>query len=123
MQPFKQFFSEREDNLDRQPSSELSKPHAKQKIKDLLNLVDQINKAVDAAQHEIEAQTYTRDEAEALKHKISQLSQDLEGTRLPPEAEGKLGPAYTSLQRLPVRDSVETAIKEAVRILGDLLSK
>lgn len=123
MQPFKQFFSEREDNLMRQPAAELSKPQAKQKIRDLLNLVDQINKAVDAAQREIESQTYTRDEAEALKQKISQLSQDLEGTRLPPEAEGKLGPAYTSLQRLPVRDSVESAIKEAVQILGDILSR
>lgn len=123
MQPFKQFFSEREDNLARQPSAELSRPQAKQKIKDLLNLVDQINAAVDAAQKEIESQTYTRDEAEALKQKISQLSQDLEGTRLPPEAEGKLGPAYTSLQRLPVKDSVETAIKEAVQILSDILNR
>ena len=123
MRSFKQFFSERDDNLARQPSDELSKPHAKQRIRDLLNLVDQINKAVDAAQQEIESQTYTRAEAEALKQRIAQLSQDLEGTRLPPEAEGKLGPAYTSLQRLPVKDSVETAIKEAVQMLGDILNR
>ena len=123
MQPFKQFFSEREDNLMRQPTQELPKPQAKQKIRDLLNLVDQINRAVDAAQKEIESQTYTREEAEALKQKISELSQDLEGTRLPPEAEGKLGPAYTSLQRLPVKDSVQHAIREAVQILGRILNK
>tara|TARA_R110000772_G_scaffold239593_1_gene351653 strand:- start:515 stop:889 length:375 start_codon:yes stop_codon:yes gene_type:complete len=121
MQTFKQFFSEDDSTITY--DKELPAQEAKGKVDELLALINQINRAIDTAQNEIESQTYTRSEAETLKQRIAALSKDLEGTRLPPEAEGQAGRGFTKLSKLH-RDNTEysTSIAEAIEIFKHIVS-
>tara|TARA_A100001011_G_scaffold384206_1_gene456527 strand:+ start:1059 stop:1442 length:384 start_codon:yes stop_codon:yes gene_type:complete len=125
MQTFSNYFrklsEDHPDETPRQPMGALSKQQAGDKVQQLIALVDGINARVDRVQSEIESHDFTPEEAEALKERIAALARDLEGTRLPPEAEKLAGTTTTTLSGLNYPESVQHIMKEAVGILKNIL--
>ena len=125
MQTFSNYFhkvsEDHPDETPRSPAGELPKKVAGAKVKELINIVDSINKAVDKVQHDIEQTNFSREEAEVLKDRISALARDLEGTRLPPEAHGVAGSAYTALSGMKFPEHVEQVMREAVGLLKGII--
>lgn len=98
MQTFKEFYSDgggAPDEAPRGQAPELDNRMAKMKSQQLINLRKQI------AQHKAAAQsgqaTLSPEDVERLKHMVSKAAGELEGTRLPPEAEGAARDAYRDL--------------------------
>lgn len=125
MQTFSKYFNtvseDHPDETPRSPAGELPKRVAGAKVKELINLVNSINNAVDKVQADIEQSDFSREEAELLKDRISALARDLEGTRLPPEAHGAAGSAYTALSGMNFPEHVEHIMKEAVALLKSVI--
>lgn len=127
MQTFKEFFGPTDgspDEAPRRPTAELGPRVAKMKSKQLINLRKQI------AQHRAAAEsgqaTLSPEDVERLKHMISKTAGELEGTRLPPEAEGAARDAYRDLMAMgeSTRDpGVKQALLEATGMLKDLIGK
>ena len=98
METFKEFFTDAggaPDESHRGQAPELDSRVAKVKSKQLMNLRDRI------AQHRTAAETGERtlspEDVERLKHMVSKTASELEGSRLPPEAEGAARDAYRDL--------------------------
>lgn len=125
MQTFSNYFhkvsEDHPDETPREPAGELPPKVAGAKVRELIGLVNSINKAVDKVQADIEQHEFSREEAEILKSRISALARDLEGTRLPPEAHGAAGSAYTALSGMNFPEHVEHVMKEAVELLKNIL--
>jgi len=123
MQTFSNYFNKVSEDIEYAPRGsvrELPKPIAQSKVAELINIVDSINKAVDKVQHDIEQTEFTEQEAAVLKGRIAALARDLEGTRLPPDAEGLAGAATTTLSGMNFPESVQHIMKEVVHLLEGL---
>lgn len=126
MQTFKEFYSDgggAPEEAPRAQSPELDPRMAKVKSKQLINLRKQI------AQHRAAAETGTGtlspEDVERLKHMVSKTASELEGSRLPPEAEGAARDAYRDLVAMgeSTQDaSMKRTLMEASKVLKGLLT-
>ena len=124
MQTFSKYFNKVEEDIEDIPRGqvrELPGSVAKSKVAELINIVDAINNAVDKVQHDIEQTEFSAQEAEMLKDRIAALARDLEGTRLPPDAEGLAGAATTALSGMEFPESVQHIMKEAAELLKSII--
>ena len=128
MQTFKEFYNDdiggHPDETPRGMTPELGPRMAKVKSKQLINLRKQI------AQHRAAAEkgqtTLSPEDVARLKHMIAKTAGELEGTRLPPEAEGAARDAYRDLKAMgeSTQDShIKQAILEAIAPLEQLIGK
>jgi hypothetical protein len=102
------------------PSGQLPRREASSKVKQLLDLVNGIQQAVDAAQETLANQEFSPDEVNILQQRIASLAKDLEGTHLPPEAEGKAAAGYSALSGMNFPESVQPMVNEALQLLEDI---
>ena len=129
METFKEFYSSNtttvEENPDteiRSPVPELGRRESKMKAAQLINLVDGIQSAVDKVQADLQQTEFSPEEVALLHKRIATLARDLEGTRLPPEAEGKAAAGYSALSKLNFPESVQPLVSEALELLKDIIS-
>ena len=126
MQTFKGYYQENthlnedphDDRVD--PSPALPRKVASVKVRQLLDLVNGIQRAVDAAQETLANQEFTPEEVDILQKRISALAKDLEGTELPPEAQGKAAAGYSALSGIQFPESVQPLVNEALKIFEDI---
>lgn len=124
MQTFSKYFNKVSEDVEEVPRAqvrELPPNLAKSKVAELVGIVDAINRAVDKVQKDIEQTEFTEDEANVLKDRIAALARDLEGTRLPPDAEGLAGSATTALSGMKFPESVQHIMKEAAELLKSII--
>ena len=98
MQSFKEFFNETDSlpgDSPRDQPPELKPRVAKMKSRQLIQLRKQI--ARHRAHAESGNRTLSPEDVERLKHMVSKTAGELEGSRLPPEAEGAARDAYRDL--------------------------
>ena len=123
MRTFKEYFSDA-DTAVRDPRPEMKRGDVRVKTTELLKLRDQI-KQHRAAAATRESQPLSPEEVEALKHRISSIASELEGSRLPIDAEGAAADAYNDL--VAMGESAEDegyshALFEAADMLRGFLS-
>lgn len=126
MQTFKEFFSDAggsPEETSRGQAPELDPRLARVKSKQLMNLRAQI------AQYRAAAETgenkLSPEDVERLKHMVSKTASELEGSRLPPEAEGAARDAYRDLVAMgesTKEESVKKMLIEASETLKNLLN-
>ena len=103
-----------------EPQGQLPRREASVKVRQLLDLVNGIQRAVDAAQETLAQQEFTPEEVGILQNRISALAKDLEGTDLPPEAEGKAAAGYSALSGIQFPESFQPMVKEALQLFEDI---
>ena len=127
MQTFKEFYTDAGVASDESPrgvAPELGNRMAKMKSKQLINLRKQIAQYRAAAEQG--QATLSPEDVERLKHMVSKTASELEGTRLPPEAEGAARDAYRDLVAMgeSTQDlSMKKVLLEASETLKSLLSE
>ena len=127
MQTFKEFFGDGGAHPDEAPrgmTPELSPRMARMKSKQLMDIRKQIAQARAAAE---EGQpTMSSDDAKRFKLMIAKVAGELEGTRLPPEAEGAARDAERDLRAMgeSVQDEhIKQTLLEASSVLKDLIGE
>ena len=127
MQTFKEFFGDVSAHPDEAPrgmTPELHPRVAKMKSKQLIAIRKQIAKARAAA--EAGQPTMNSDDAQRLKQMIAKVAGELEGSRLPPEAEGAAAGAMQDLRAMgesTQNQSLKKVLLEASDTLKNLLSE
>lgn len=127
MRTFKEYYSEEIDPSEapREPTPELQRGLVRVKSQELMALRDQI------MQHRAAAATgettpLSQQEIDALKAKVSQLAGELEGSRLPMDAEEAASDAYRALVGMAESandESIRSTILETSEMLKSLISE
>lgn len=127
MRTFKEYYSEEIDPVEapREPTPELQRGLVRVKSQELMALRDQIMQHRSAAATG-ETTPLSQQEIDALKAKVSQLAGELEGSRLPMDAEEAASDAYRALVGMAESandESIRSTILETSEMLKSLISE
>jgi hypothetical protein len=124
MQPFKEYFSDVETAV-REPQPEVDRNTNRLRSQELINLRNQIRRHREAASRK-ESTPLSPEEVESLKHRVASLAGELEGSRLPMDAERAAADAYndlTAMSESTEDQSLRESILESRELIKGLISE